>query len=61
MWHDYIGLIIAQILALLTVGIGANLGLWTGQHYVQTNLVFQNFPGLQCLIASSLVPKVRII
>ena len=33
---------------------------WTGQHYVWTNVVFQNFPGLQFLIASSLVPKVRI-
>ena len=28
---------------------------------LQTNLVFWNFPGLQFLIASSLVPKVRII
>ena len=37
---------------------------WTEQHYVRTNLVFGNFPGLstvQFLIASSRVPKVRFL
>ena len=43
---------------------GVNFGLDFGLHYVRTNLVFWNFPGLpavQFLTASILVPKGMII